>query len=52
MSKPIGLSGLLNLGNSCFLNAIIQCLNYSEEFSNFLNNDEFCLLYTSDAADE
>lgn len=40
MSKCIGLSGLLNLGNSCFLNSIIQCLNYSKEFSKFLDNDE------------
>lgn len=48
MGKTIGLSGLLNLGNSCFLNAIIQCLNYSEEFSKFLNNDELEVKDNSD----
>ena len=39
MTASIGISGLLNLGNSCFLNAIIQCLNYSDEFSRFLDNE-------------
>lgn len=38
--KNNGLSGLINLGNSCFLNSIIQCLNYSVEFGDFLNNDD------------
>ncbi len=36
-----GLTGLANLGNTCFINATIQCLSHTTEFSDFLNKGEW-----------
>lgn len=35
---PIG-AGLKNMGNTCYLNSIIQVLNYTPCLSNFLNKN-------------
>ena len=34
--KDKGLTGLANLGNTCFLNSTIQCLSHTYEFNEFL----------------
>ena len=42
-----GITGLNNLGNTCYLNSIIQCLSNCESFRNYLLSDEFLKLLTS-----
>ena len=39
--KNNGLSGLANLGNTCFVNSCIQVLSHTYEFNNFLDGETY-----------
>ena len=36
-----GISGLINLGNTCFMNTIIQCMGHTDRFRQFILNTNF-----------
>ena len=36
-----GLTGLANVGNSCYLNACMQILSHTYELNEFLNNKTY-----------
>jgi len=37
-----GLTGLLNLGNTCYMNSAIQCLVHTPEFARYFREDYRC----------
>ena len=36
-----GITGLANLGNTCFINATLQCFSHSYKFNNFLKDKKY-----------
>ena len=39
--KDMGLTGLANVGNTCYLNSCMQIISHTYELNNFLNNKKY-----------
>ena len=40
-ARPLGLTGLINIGNTCFMNSVLQCLSNTLALHSYILRDEF-----------